>query len=105
MNKNIGYRKSNKLEDKNIRFSKIEERIENLSRQLAILRTMERQIDHGNHPTIKDAPDDDEFKKLVKENAEIANQTSIPTIEIILKNIDLIREYLLIRKEELEQDG
>lgn len=92
-------------ENKHIHFSKIEERVENLSRQLAILRTMERQIDYGNHPTIKDAPDDDGFKKLVEQSAKEAKQMSIPAIEIILKNIDSIREYLLILKDELEQDG
>lgn len=93
----------NKQEDKDsINFTNAKRSTDKISRGLSILRYMETQMELPNQ---KFLDNDAELKKIFQDDANNAKAASKVNIEILLNEIDLIREYLLKRKEELQPDG
>lgn len=69
---------------------------------LSILRYLETKMELPNQ---KFLDNDEKLKKKFQADADNAKNGSITTIETLLKEIDLTKEYLLKRKAELKQEG
>jgi hypothetical protein len=93
----------NKVEESSaINFSKTKHYVDRSSRGLAILRYLETKIELPNQTFLDN---DKELKKTFLSEAENAKHASISMIDVLLNENNLIREYLLRRKAELQDEG
>jgi hypothetical protein len=100
-----------KQKDKEIRYKKEEKAVIDFSTAryyaedvffgIGVLKYLETQMDLPNQKVF--AESDDEFAKMVQNTAKKAKKSSYSRIETSLKEINLIREYLLSLKEDLDK--
>lgn len=96
--KKIRYKKEEKAV---IDFSTAKYYAEDVVFGIGVLKYMETQIDAPNQKVFFES--DDEFAEMVRNTAKSAKKSSYSRIDSLLEEINLIREYLLSIKEDLDK--